>query len=79
MKKIYLLLIFLVSCSLYGQQTVLMPNASGTATVTTCNATFYDAGGNGGSHGLNQNSHPLQLELPLKSFLIPLSLHLERL
>lgn len=56
MKKIYLLLIFLVSCTLYGQQTVLMPNGTNTANISTCNATFYDAGGNGGSHGLNQNS-----------------------
>lgn len=56
MKKIYLLLIFLVSCTLYGQQTVLMPNGTNTANISTCNAIFYDAGGNGGSHGVNQNS-----------------------
>jgi len=56
MKKVIFIIFFLVSCSLYGQQIITMPNGAGTSSRITCNATFYDAGGNSGNHGANQNS-----------------------
>jgi len=55
MKKIilYLLLFIVISAN---AQVINMPSGGATANHSTCNATFYDAGGQLGNHGINQNS-----------------------
>lgn len=57
--KIKNLLFFLLSFSFIyslAQPSINMPNGTGTAVNTTCNATLYDAGGAAGNHGLYQTS-----------------------
>lgn len=56
MKKIILILFIFIIYSAQAQTNVNMPSGTNTATVTTCNATFYDTGGQIGNHGINQNS-----------------------
>ena len=56
MKKIILILFIFIIYSAQAQTNVNMPSGTNTATVTTCNATFYDTGGQMGNHGINQNS-----------------------
>jgi large repetitive protein len=54
MKKILLILFFSQFIVAIAQQNINMPNGTGSATYTTCNANFYDAGGAAGNHGLYQ-------------------------
>jgi len=56
LNKILFFWICFYSFSAFTQSTILIPNGTGTAINTTCNATFYDAGGAAGNHGLYQNS-----------------------
>lgn len=55
-KKTIIFLLLLLPNLLFSQQIVNMPSGTGTVTVTTCNATFYDSGGLIGNHEINQNS-----------------------
>lgn len=57
MKKLFTLFlsIFLIN-TLIAQTSYLIPTGTGSASFTTCNGVFYDAGGASGSHGENQNS-----------------------
>lgn len=58
MKLPFLLFLFIGFASLtsLAQITINMPNGTGTATHTTCNANFYDPGSASGNHGMYQNS-----------------------
>lgn len=56
MKKILAILLCSIFYSAFAQQNISMPLGANTATYTTCNANFYDAGGLAGNHGLNQAS-----------------------
>jgi len=54
MKKILTILFFFTSFVVYAQQNINMPNGTGSAIYSSCNANFYDAGGLAGNHGLYQ-------------------------
>jgi len=56
MKRLLLVLFSFVTIGVFAQATYNMPSGTNTASYTTCNATFYDMGGNSGNHGVNQNS-----------------------
>lgn len=55
MKKILLFLFCILNISLFSQ-TFNMPGFIDSTAKVTCNGTFYDAGGQYGNHGVNQNS-----------------------
>lgn len=56
MKRIFAILLCSIFYSAFAQQNINMPLGVNTASYTTCNANFYDAGGAAGNHGLNQAS-----------------------
>jgi hypothetical protein len=56
MKKFIIILFIFIIYSAQAQTVVNMPSGTNTTTITTCNATFYDTGGQLGNHGVNQNS-----------------------
>ncbi len=56
MKRILSWLFLIICVSALSAQNYNMPTGSRSAQYTTCQGTFYDAGGANGNHGTNQNS-----------------------